>query len=187
MSDRVEQISKSELLNVIRSEHKRLEETLAQLSEDPMTQPGVAGEWSVKDILVHITAWEKRMVRWVGETLRGEVPETPAPGMTWDDLDKLNEQTYLENRNKPLGQVLADFHQSYQATVNYRTVERCGLSLPFRTVVCAARDIRSWCGSGLVHPRAVEQVDTERTILCSVSKPRATLPTVPFTFCWKPT
>jgi hypothetical protein len=36
------------------------------------------------------------MVQWVGETLRGEVPETPAPGMTWDDLDRLNEQTYLE-------------------------------------------------------------------------------------------
>ena len=46
----------------------------------------------------------------VGETLRGDVPEMLSPGMTWDDLDQMNEQTYLENRDKPLAEVLSEFH-----------------------------------------------------------------------------
>jgi hypothetical protein len=114
MSERVEQISKPELLKRIYSQRKCLEDSLALLSNEQLVQPGVEGEWSVKDILAHMTAWEKRMIRWVGETLRGQVPEMPAKGMTWDDLDQLNERTYLENRDRPLAEVLADFHHSYQ-------------------------------------------------------------------------
>jgi hypothetical protein len=38
----------------------------------------------------------------------------PAPGKTWDDLDQLNRQPYLENRDKPLTQVLAEFNLSFQ-------------------------------------------------------------------------
>jgi hypothetical protein len=53
--------------------------------------------------------------------LRREVPERPAPGMTWDDLDRLNEQIYLLNRDKALGEVLADFYNSYQQSL--RAVE----------------------------------------------------------------
>lgn len=33
--------------------------------------------------------------------------------MTWDDLDLWKEQTYLENRNRSLMDVLADFQASY--------------------------------------------------------------------------
>jgi len=113
MSERVEQISKAELLERIHSHRKDLEDSLARLSDEQLVQPGVQGEWSVKDILAHITIWEQRMIRWVGETLRGQIPEMPAPGMTWDDLDQLNERTYLENRDRDLSEVLDDFHQSY--------------------------------------------------------------------------
>ncbi len=86
-----------------------------------MAQPGVESNWSVKDILAHIMAWEKRMVQWLEESLRGEVPERPAPGMSWDDLDRLNEQIYRENRDRALDEVLADFRQSHEESL--RVVE----------------------------------------------------------------
>jgi hypothetical protein len=78
-----------------------------------MTEPGVTGTWSVKDLLAHITVWEQRMVGWVAESLRDRVPQQLPSGMTWDDLDQWNEQTYRESRDKPLDQVLTEFDRSY--------------------------------------------------------------------------
>jgi hypothetical protein len=114
-----EPMTKTKILEMIQSGRKSLESTLSQLSEEQMTQPGVQNDWSVKDILAHITEWERRTVQWIHESLRGEVPQRPAPGMAWDDLDGLNEQIYMLNKDRPLSEVLDDFrsahHQSLQA------------------------------------------------------------------------
>jgi hypothetical protein len=114
-------MTKIRILELIRSERDALEQILAGLSEEQMTQPEVENDWSVKDILAHITDWEKRMVQWVEQSLRDEVPQRPAPGLTWDDLDGLNEQIYLLNKDRALDQVLTDFHSSYLQSL--RTVE----------------------------------------------------------------
>jgi len=116
-----DQISKQEMLDLIDSEWEALEAVVEQLSEEKMTGSRVEGNWSVKDILGHITAWEKRMVQWLEESLRGEVPQRPAPGMTWDDLDRLNEQIYLENEDKALDEVLREFRGFHQESL--RAVE----------------------------------------------------------------
>jgi hypothetical protein len=108
-----EEMNKSQMIEAITNGRKKFEETLSQLDEDQMTTPGLESGWSVKDVLVHIQVWEARMVRWLGDAQRGEIPQMLPPGMTWDDLDQLNEETYLENRDKPLTDVLAEFHQSY--------------------------------------------------------------------------
>jgi len=120
----IEPSTKSEILELMRSERASLENVLEQLNEEQMTRPGLENDWSVKDILAHITDWERRMVGWLEESLRGEVPQRPAPGMTWDDLDSLNEQTYLSNKNRPLSEVLAESRASYQNAV--KTVEALG-------------------------------------------------------------
>ena len=115
------QISKREILEAIRVERQALEAAINPLTEIQMAQPGVEHDWSVKDILAHITDWEIRLVAWIEESLVGEVPQRPAPGMTWDDLDLLNQQTYLANKDRPLDAVLTDFHSSYQGA--FKTVQ----------------------------------------------------------------
>jgi hypothetical protein len=112
-----EQVSKKRILELIQSERTALQATLEGMSEAQMTEPGVESDWSVKDILVHIAAWEGMMVRWVEETLRGEIPERPAPGMTWDDLDDLNAQIYADNKDRALDEVLEEFQASHQRAV----------------------------------------------------------------------
>lgn len=118
VSEEVEPISKAELLNAIRVERQKLEQTLARLDQAQMTEPRVEGEWSVKDILAHLVAWEGRMVRWLGEAHRGQVPQIPA---TWDDVHQLNAQSYREQRDRSLEDVLLDFHRSYREALE--TVE----------------------------------------------------------------
>ena len=112
-----EPASKAEILGVIRPERDALTALLGGLNVEQLPQPGVESDWSVKDILAHISDWEQRMVDWIEASLRGEVPEQPAPGMTWDDLDRLNERTYLLNKERALDDVLATFESSYRRSL----------------------------------------------------------------------
>ncbi len=106
-------MDKTQLLDMIRAGRARLETTLAQISEARMTQAGVEGEWSVKDALAHITAWEQCMLSWLKAAASGEVPSVPVPG-DWDYVHRLNRQTFEENHNRSLPDILADFHRSFQ-------------------------------------------------------------------------
>ena len=68
--------TKDRLLASLRAERERWEALLAEVGEARMTTPGVAGEWSVKDLLGHLAAY----FRYWGAQLRGAttgVPPTP--------------------------------------------------------------------------------------------------------------
>lgn len=106
-----EEMSKAALIERSSAERARFAALLAGLSRDQMLRPDVQGKWSVKDIVAHVIDWEERMVRWLGEALRGETPVMPAPGLTWADLDELNKRTFPEHRNDPLDEVLAHFER----------------------------------------------------------------------------
>jgi hypothetical protein len=108
-----ESITKKEIIENITSERTRLERLLEGISPEMMVEPGFEGDWSIKDILAHITEWEQLMVGWTQETLRGETPNRPAPGSTWDDLDQLNERLFQKNKSKGLDEVLTSFYDHY--------------------------------------------------------------------------
>lgn len=106
-------MDKEQMLVSIETERRRLEKNLANFTEQEMIEPGVIGEWSIKDILAHLVDWEQRFLGWYQAGLRGEIPHTPAPGETWHDLDRLNREIYEENKERALSSVLSDFHSSY--------------------------------------------------------------------------
>lgn len=108
MADRVD---KAELLQTIHDEHARLEGTLAPLSEARLTQPGVTGEWAIKDLLAHITFWEQSTLAGLRAALRGERPEWPS------DIDGTNARAYAEHRHQPLPAVLAERRRSFGEAV----------------------------------------------------------------------
>ena len=58
------QKTRDELINDILVERRRLEKNLSKLSGTDMLQQGVVGEWSIKDILAHIIAWEQLFLDW---------------------------------------------------------------------------------------------------------------------------
>lgn len=117
MTEHAEPKSKQAILELIRDERSRLEAAVGKLSEAQMVAPGLDGERSVKDILAHISAWELMMVQWLKETYAGLTPERPAPGMTWDDLDQLNERIYLDNQDRSLGEVMARSESAHSHAV----------------------------------------------------------------------
>ena len=125
-------LSKADLLRGIRSEYTLLEETLAGLSERQMMQQGVEGDWSVKDIIGHIASWQKRMVGWVTQALQGEIPKTEE---SIDQMHQWNHESYLENRDRLLAEILAEFrHWHQQALTLTETTSEEDLCDPNRYV-----------------------------------------------------
>jgi hypothetical protein len=111
MTGPIKLYSKASLLERIQSEHHKLETLLELLDENQLTEATGVGNWSVKDILAQITAWERCMLRWVVETRQGLTPRLPT---SKHDLHHWNVRIYQENQPRPLAEVLAEFHQSYQ-------------------------------------------------------------------------
>jgi hypothetical protein len=109
MNAQSEKMTKHELLDQIRSERGWLEELLSHLTDVQMLLPGVDGKWSAKDALAHVSAWERRMISWVGSHLRGEEPAIPLP---WD-VERMNTETYIQFKDQSLAEVLKEFHISY--------------------------------------------------------------------------
>ena len=106
-------INKAQMLERIQTERRRLEKNLTSLPEAVLVEKGVLGDWSIKDIMAHLVDWEQRFLGWYQAGLRGEIPQTPAPGLTWEDLDQLNQDIYNRNRNRPLESIMAEFDSSY--------------------------------------------------------------------------
>jgi hypothetical protein len=111
-----DQMDKAAVLENIQKEHANLESILAPLSDEQICEATLEGKRSVKDILAHITAWERLCTGWLACALRGETPapETLNLGATEEDVDRFNEQTFLENKDRSLPDVLADSRASYQ-------------------------------------------------------------------------
>lgn len=117
MTKQPEPENKQELLKTLVIERLQWEAVIGPLSEEQYLEAEVDGRFSVKDLLAHMVAWEQRMMQWINETLAGSVPQRPAPGMTWDDLDRLNELTYQADKDRTLDEVLAASEESYSQSL----------------------------------------------------------------------
>jgi hypothetical protein len=107
-------MNKTELLQAIQTGRAELDALLAQLNDEQMSDPALDGGRSVKDVLAHIAVWERRCARWFETTLDGGIPQRPEPGVTWGQIDELNEYDFLRTRDSLLQEVLVDERRFYQ-------------------------------------------------------------------------
>lgn len=101
-------MKKAELLAALKTEREQLLKLLDGLPDEAYLGPGVVGsEWSLKDVLSHITAWESELVTLLAFTRRGQRPKIE---MGSHDVDALNAKWYTAFKDRPLDRVRADFH-----------------------------------------------------------------------------
>ena len=77
-----------------------------------MTDPGAAGDWSVKDVIAHLTSYDRWFVRASEAHFRGELP--PPDGTEGMDFEERNQFLYQQARDRPLAEVLAESHAVFQ-------------------------------------------------------------------------
>lgn len=105
--------SKKVILNRLQLERKKLIETLAGLSGDETSHPGVVGVWSVKDVLAHLAHWEAGMLNWIKAARQGQPVDGPEEGLTWRQMHEYNQRIYEAHRNESLPEVKQYFHDSH--------------------------------------------------------------------------
>ncbi len=103
-------LSKRELLDKIHTARADLENALASFTDAQMTQPGILGEWAVKDILSHLIFWEQKMLH----RLQTSIVPQPAPGETWDAMiDRMNDENFRATRNRALDEIRNKIRESH--------------------------------------------------------------------------
>jgi hypothetical protein len=111
-------MTKATLLEKLQTEHDVFEAVLEPLSEALMTRPGVTVIWSIKDVLAHVTAWERFVLDRLEAARRGTLPTFVVETGTPEAADRMNALFYEEARLLPLSVVLAAFRATHQQMVD---------------------------------------------------------------------
>lgn len=111
--------TKNELLATIQTDYGVLLDQIQRYSPAEQQTPGVNGEWSLKDVLTHLTAWEQLFLGWYQSGARGETPATPAPGHTWGwkSLGELNQRIFEQHKDESSAEAAQAFATSHKQVV----------------------------------------------------------------------
>ena len=92
-------------------------ESFTSLSDGQMVQPGVCGEWSVKDILAHVSTWEEESLKYLPTILRGE--QTPRYTKLYGGIDAFNARMSEECRGLSLDEVRKRLEHTHHRLMTY--------------------------------------------------------------------
>lgn len=106
-------LDKPTLLDKVETEYQAFVDLLAPLDGWQLTTPGVVGDWSIKELLAHLTVWQKRLLTVLQAARQGIQPETPITQITCEDLDRANRVFYEAAKARPLDDVWSVFRATY--------------------------------------------------------------------------
>ena len=102
-------MNKAEFLANLQRGRADWESMLSQIDAGLLTQPGVDGDYSVKDVIAHVTWYEREALGIVRSRSLVGSPHWDLPTQ-----DERNTAVYEEIRNLPAAQVLAESGTVYQ-------------------------------------------------------------------------
>ena len=100
-------MNKDELLDALEDERENFLDAIESLTDEQMLQPGVAGEWSVRDILFHLCMWEAELVKLLWQASQGQKPTTVHFSAT--PMDATNAAWAQAAAERPLENLFDDF------------------------------------------------------------------------------
>lgn len=111
-----DQMTKARLLDKMREGRAHLEALVSSVPRDRMTERGAPSEWSVKDVLAHLSSWDRYLLAWLEADARGQRPNLPEPSAFSEaGVDQFNAANVALHRDEPLADVLSEFDVSFRA------------------------------------------------------------------------
>jgi hypothetical protein len=92
-------------------------ESYAGLSDSQLTEPGVTGSWSVKDIIAHVTWWEDEALKHLPLIITGGRP--PRYSTKYGGIDAFNAQMTEQKRGLSLSDVLRQLEETHHRLIAY--------------------------------------------------------------------
>ena len=107
-----EGMNKVRFLEVMRSERERWQALLNKIDEEEMARPGVVSDWSPRELIVHVTAYERGLVEWLEAARRGEVKTFAI--LDHPDVDYRNEVILEESQGHSLEEIEAEADRVFE-------------------------------------------------------------------------
>jgi len=109
--------TKEELIGILWRMRADIERFAAEAGPERMEVPGVAGDWSLKDVVAHLNAWRWWSVARMEGAVRNEQPRPSwsADVDEWEEgnVDQINEEFFESARKKSVHEVLRDSRATF--------------------------------------------------------------------------
>lgn len=109
---------KHNILSALREEFDHWEALLASLSESQITAPQLDENWSIKDVIAHLRAWQQRSIARLEAALYQHAPNYPAWPAQFDpevedQPHDLNAWLYAQDRDRPWSRVHEEWREGF--------------------------------------------------------------------------
>ena len=109
--DRVKQ-----LLRSLDAAWTAFKESYAGLPDAQLMEPGVMGDWAVKDILAHVTTWEEEALEYLPLIIEGG---RPPRYVTYGGIDAFNNRMAAQKRGLSLSEVRRQLDETHGRLVEF--------------------------------------------------------------------
>jgi hypothetical protein len=93
-----------------------LTDSYAGVSDSLLMESGVVDDWSVKDVLAHVTAWEEEALKHLPLIIAGGIPPRYA---AQGGIDAFNARKTQEGRRRSLAEILRRRDQTHARLVEF--------------------------------------------------------------------
>ncbi len=108
-------MTRQQLLQRLDKAWGAFKESYAGLSEPELTRSGVTGDWSVRDILAHVTTWEQEALKYLPLILQGGTP--PRYSTQYGGIDAFNARMTEQKKGLSLAEALGQLEDVHQRVV----------------------------------------------------------------------
>jgi DinB superfamily len=110
-------MDRRQLLKQLDKRWAAFNESYAGLSDSQMTESGVTGIWSVKDIIAHVTWWEEEALKHLPLINKGGRP--PRYSVDYGGIDAFNALMTEQKRGLSLSDVLRQRDETHRQLIAY--------------------------------------------------------------------
>jgi len=109
-------MDKQQLLKRLETAWMALKASYTGLSDAQLLEPGVMGDWSVKEILAHVTTWEEEALKYLPLIINGQKPPRY---VRYGGIDGFNAQMAEQKRSLALAEVLSQLDETHRRLISY--------------------------------------------------------------------
>ena len=109
-------MDRQQLLKQLEKAWAAIKESYVGLSDSQLMELGVMDNWSVKDILAHVTTWEEEALKYLPLILTGG---RPPRYIQYGGIDAFNAQMTEQKRDLALSDVLAQLDETHRRLLDY--------------------------------------------------------------------
>jgi hypothetical protein len=110
-------MNRQQLLQKLDQAWAEIKESYAGLSDSQLTEPGVMGDWSVKDILAHVTWWEEEALKHLPLIIKEGRP--PRYSTQYGGIDAFNALMTERKQDLSLADVLQQQEETHRRLIDY--------------------------------------------------------------------